>query len=174
NPNNPNNPLQNRVTSFVASKVGTIVVAPGKRLRNNVTAFINQKRQSNKGELKIFARSASISIVTIIGVFSLAKLVSQLPQFPTIQFPKISLPSQGDQSVSRTEQSRLEKIIKRRQALKIDPVVFNQNVDQLFYAQHPELQNRSLTNNPEDAKFRQDWYQIAEDLLDKVERGESL
>ena len=167
----PSQKLRNHLTSLINSRVGTVVVAPGKRLKNNVTAFLNQKRQSNQGELQIFLRSGSIAIVTIIGIFSIAKLALNLPQIPKIQLPNIPLPSEGNKAVLTTDQSRLEKILQRRQLLRIDPVVFNQKVDQLFYAQHPELRGRSLTNKPEDAELREEWCKIAEDVLDKLERG---
>ncbi|NER99938.1 MAG: serine/threonine protein kinase, partial [Symploca sp. SIO1B1] len=48
---------------------------------------------------------------------------------------------------------------------------FYQQVNDLFYAQHPEIQGRSLTSQPEDAQLREDWYQIAEELLERLEQG---
>jgi serine/threonine-protein kinase len=79
-----------------------------------------------------------------------------------------------DTSLSKSEQARRNKIVQRLQDLKIQQAAFYNKVDQLFHAQHPELQRRSLSDKPEDANLRQQWYQIAENLLDELEQGAQL
>ncbi len=37
-----------------------------------------------------------------------------------------------------------------------------------FYQQHPQLNRRSLKPAPQDADLRTDWYNIADDLLNKL------
>ena len=64
-----------------------------------------------------------------------------------------------------SEITRIEKILSRRQTLGISEVAFNDGVNQKFYAKYPELNGRPLTNSPEDAKLREEWYMIAEEFL---------
>lgn len=58
--------------------------------------------------------------------------------------------------------------------LDIDKDIFYQKVDELFYNKYPELKGRTLTEKPEDAAIREKWYRVAEDLLDRLEKGERL
>jgi tRNA A-37 threonylcarbamoyl transferase component Bud32 len=59
-------------------------------------------------------------------------------------------------------------LVRRRQALKINSRFFNTTVNEAFYQKHPKLNRRSLKPTPEDADLRTDWYNIAEDLLNKL------
>ncbi|MCL1466238.1 serine/threonine-protein kinase [Argonema galeatum] len=65
------------------------------------------------------------------------------------------------------QNNRADKLLNRRKALGIREEVFNTQVNKRFYAKHPELGGRQLTNSPEDAALREEWYQIAEDFLEK-------
>jgi serine/threonine protein kinase len=64
-----------------------------------------------------------------------------------------------------SSETRTDKIFNRRQALGISEAEFNNQVNQKFYTKHPELNGRALTNTPEDAVLREEWYAIAEELL---------
>ena len=68
-------------------------------------------------------------------------------------------------STSSSEETRTEKLLSRRKALGISEASFNNQVNQKFYARHPELKGRQLTAGSEDAALRAEWYAIAEDLL---------
>lgn len=68
-------------------------------------------------------------------------------------------------SPNYSTEKRAEKIFNRRQTLGISEIDFNDQVNQKFYAKHPELKGRALTNSPEDAEFREEWYAIAEAIL---------
>ena len=68
-------------------------------------------------------------------------------------------------SSNTSETTRTEKLLSRRQTLGISEVAFNNQVNQKFYAKHPELNGRPLTNTPEDAGLREEWYKIAEEFL---------
>ena len=99
-------------------------------------------------------------------------LVLHYPKLPDL--PKISeLPHFPDTSLD-AEIARQEKIGKRRKNLNIDKDIFYQKVDELFYNKYPELQGQSLTDKPEDAGIRQKWCQVAEDFLDRLEKGEKF
>ena len=63
------------------------------------------------------------------------------------------------------EETRIEKLLSRRKALGISEVSFNNQVNQKFYAKHPELNGRQLTDKPVDAALREEWYAIAQELL---------
>jgi serine/threonine-protein kinase len=105
-----------------------------------------------------------------VGVGAWTLIKSRLSSFP----PAISSPLPADGSLSKKEQDFVAEITKRRQALKISETVFIRQVDEIFYQKYPELKQRSLTTKPEDARFRIDWYQIADDELNKLEKGAQL
>jgi len=66
---------------------------------------------------------------------------------------------------SASELSRKIAISDRREVLDIPEGFFNQLVNELFYAQHPDQQGRSLTTSPEDADLRAAWDATATRLL---------
>jgi serine/threonine-protein kinase len=113
----------------------------------------------------------SLSVVLLPGMlaFSVVKSGFTLPKVPELpKFPE--LPQLPDTSLN-AEIARQEKIGKRRKNLNIDKDIFYQKVDELYYNKYPELKDRSLTEKPEDAEIRRKWYEVAEDLLDKLEKG---
>jgi serine/threonine protein kinase len=136
----------------------------------------NQLVNSNTSKFKLipWKTLASFSVVLLPGIlafsavksgFTLPKL-PEMPKFPKLQpFPNPSLDA---------EIARQEKIGKRRKNLNLDKDIFYQKVDELFYNKYPELQGRSLTDQPEDAQIRQNWCQVAENFLDRLEKGEKF
>ncbi|MEG4211768.1 serine/threonine-protein kinase [Microcoleus sp. S13_B4] len=117
----------------------------------------------------------SLSVVLLPGIlaFSVVKSGFTLPQLP--ELPKFSSRQQPpDTSLEEAEIIRQENIGKRRKNLNINQDIFYQKVDELYYNKYPELQGRSLTEKPEDAEIRRKWYEVAEDLLDKLEKGGEL
>jgi serine/threonine protein kinase len=136
----------------------------------------NQVVNSNTSKFKLipWKTLASLSVVLLPGIlaFSAVKSGFTLPKLPDL--PKIpELPHFPDTSLD-TEIARQEKIGKRRKNLNIDKEIFYQKVDELFYNKYPELQGRSLTDKPEDAGIREKWCQVAEDFLDRLEKGEKF
>jgi serine/threonine-protein kinase len=117
----------------------------------------------------------SLSVILVPGIlaFSVVKSGFTLPKLPDL--PKFSSRQQPpDTSLEEAEIIRQEKIGKRRKNLNIEQDIFYQKVDELYYNKYPEFQGRSLTEKPEDAEIRQKWYEVAEDLLDKLEKGGQL
>ena len=111
---------------------------------------------------------ASLSVVLLPGMlaFSVVKSGFTLPKLPELpKFPDTSL---------NAEIARQEQIGKRRKSLNIDKDIFYQKVDELYYNKYPELKGRSLTEKPEDAEIRRKWCEVAEDFLDKLEKGGKL
>jgi len=54
-----------------------------------------------------------------------------------------------------------DKIRDRLKALNIKEASLNAQVDELFYAKHPDL-NKRQQSRPEDNALREEWYKIAE------------
>ncbi|MCY7320838.1 MAG: protein kinase [Phormidesmis sp. CAN_BIN36] len=67
------------------------------------------------------------------------------------------------------EQKTQEALRDDRKRLGISFNVFTDLVDELFYAQHPQLQNRSLDTDPKANQFRAEWNALAETVLKKLE-----
>jgi serine/threonine protein kinase len=114
---------------------------------------------------------ASLSMVLLPGMlaFSVVKSGFTLPKLPELpKFPE--LPQLPDTSLD-AEIARQEKIGKRRKSLNIEQDIFYHQVDELFYNKYPELKGRTLTEKPEDAEIRRKWCEVAEDFLDKLEKG---
>ncbi|NER20744.1 MAG: serine/threonine protein kinase [Symploca sp. SIO1C2] len=160
----------------------TLVMAPGKKILTTFTTFFQKKQQSTGNELQVIRNVMAIALLTIVAIVAVSKLGSflfqlpkfklpEIPQLPEIGLPEIDLPNQPSPSLNSSEQERQQKIVERVQALNQDEGSFYQQVNDLFYAQHPEIQGRSLTSQPEDAQLREDWYQIAEELLERLEQG---
>ena len=67
------------------------------------------------------------------------------------------------------EQKTQEALRDDRKRLGIPFKLFTELVDELFYAQHPQLQNRSLDTDPKANQFRTEWNALAETVLKKLE-----
>ncbi len=65
--------------------------------------------------------------------------------------------------------AQIASLVRRRQALQITSKFFNTTVNEAFYQKHPELNRRSLKPAPKDADLRTDWYNTADDLLNKLD-----
>ena len=104
---------------------------------------------------------AGVVVLTGIGAWG---LVNSIPSKPLAQRSPSTLLSSSE--------TRTKTLFSRRQALAVKQTFFNALVDDSFYMKHPELRRRSLENQPNDAKLRQEWYQIAQELLDKLEQAE--
>jgi serine/threonine-protein kinase len=73
--------------------------------------------------------------------------------------------------VSNSENNLQQDIYQRIQALDLDAGAFYNKVDNAFHQQYPELKGVQLTEKPEHQNYRQIWYQIANNLLNKQERN---
>ncbi len=69
---------------------------------------------------------------------------------------------------SPEEQERKQTIIDRSREMKLDFSFFNRLVNQVFYANNPQLDKRALTSDSADTQLREDWDQIAIEMLDKL------
>jgi serine/threonine protein kinase len=64
-------------------------------------------------------------------------------------------------------QQRQQDLNQQLKQLNIPAAKFYRQVDREFYAKHPELNNRSLTTKAEDDKLRQEWQDLAVEILAK-------
>lgn len=103
--------------------------------------------------------SAGVFLIVALSSWAGYKLVSWTPP----NLPKI-FPTSPEQPP--TLEARLK-------ALNLSEVEFYALVDKEFYQQHPELKNRPLTNKPKDEKLRQEWHEISEKILKKLEQQNS-
>lgn len=174
----PAKPTNTRMT-----KLKTMVVAPGRKRINTVVSRFHNKTQvvAQALPLPIWLRpfavslvSTSVVLLTLVGTWALVNaVVSAVTSItiPSISLPKIpELPNPQNPS-GKKEASRIQQIINRRQELEIPEAFFTKAVDKIFYTKNPDAQGRPLTSNPEDAALRNDWYRIADDLLDKLEQA---
>ncbi|EGK88897.1 serine/threonine protein kinase [Microcoleus vaginatus PCC 9802] len=144
---------------------------------NHTPVHQNPQLVNNNSTFKLipWKTLGSLSVILVPGIlaFSVVKSGFTLPKLPDL--PKFSSRQPPpDTSLEQAEIIRQENIGKRRKNLNINQDIFYQKVDELYYNKYPELQGRSLTEKPEDAEIRRKWYEVAEDLLDKLEKGGEL
>ncbi len=83
--------------------------------------------------------------------------------FNSIPNPFESRPNSRQPNPSTSERQR--DLDRRLERLNIPATKFYRQVDRAFYLKHPELNRRSLTSKPEDEGLRQEWQDIAVELL---------
>ncbi|MEB3288309.1 MAG: serine/threonine-protein kinase, partial [Leptolyngbya sp.] len=72
-------------------------------------------------------------------------------------------------TVNEAEQARQQALRNRAVALGVDWAYLVGLTDQFFFEQHPNRQGNPLTDQPRDAKLREDWDTIATAHLDRLE-----
>ncbi|HEY9872693.1 MAG TPA: serine/threonine-protein kinase [Candidatus Obscuribacterales bacterium] len=154
---------QIRTVNFVGRQPARINQSSGGN-NNRTLVLPNPTQILHWRHWKFAARSMGITL--IVAIIASAFVKSEITSWR----PSISLPLPPGIPTRNTEQERQAKILQRVQALGISEAVFYRRIDKLFYEQHPELEKRNLTNKPEDANLRNQWYEIAEELLDKLEK----
>lgn len=157
------------------SKILTLVLAPkAKPAPIVVTANLNQPVVTPQAYIKkpSFFLSSLVSLILKLtvgtGIVLLTSWAGWAVMNSVIRSTKLDFgkpPSLPNTAPNASEITRIEKLFSRRQTLGISEVAFNNGVNQKFYAKHPELNGRPLTNSPEDEKLREEWYMIAEEFL---------
>jgi len=115
--------------------------------------------------LSQFPRSLKFGLlgaIALLGIMAISfALVHNLPPETGSDNPKPAL--------SSVEDNKQKIIYQRVKDLQINPGVFFEEVDTLFYTKYPALKGRQLSESSEDKQFREEWYSIAEDLLEEKE-----
>ncbi|MEH2124776.1 serine/threonine-protein kinase [Nostoc sp.] len=168
--------------NYITTKIKTMVVAPGRQRASAVMSRFQRQTQAiaKPRTFPVWIRPFMMSLggTALVGL-TLAAGNAAIRAVTSITIPSISLPSlpqiphfpTGKPAGDKGKNSDLQKIISRRQELEITEGFFIRTVDDLFYTKKPELKGRSLTSKPEDAGLRDEWSDIADNLLDKLEQA---
>ncbi|MGC1244912.1 MAG: protein kinase, partial [Spirulinaceae cyanobacterium] len=171
------------VFNQAVSKLRTVVVAPARPLKTMLTSLtsfrqINQggsnalnKNLGSEGVLKIISFGIGIALLISLGTWGIKQVFALIPWPFASTTQEESLPTQPDENVSSTEQERQAKIISRLNKIDIEEKAFYDQVNETFYSQNPQLKDYTLTGEEKDRQYREQWYQIAEDLLQELENG---
>jgi serine/threonine protein kinase len=167
-----------RVIPTNISRMHTMLVSPKwQRPQKSATPQNNTQIIPQPKGFPVWVRPLAMSLVgtsAAIVVISgtLAVVSSVLHSIPKFSLPKIPTSQPAKPTVASGETTQIEKIISRRQALGIPSLFFNATVNEQFYTKHPDMKGRSLTANPEDTPLRQEWHNIASELLDKIDKAQ--
>ena len=88
-----------------------------------------------------------------------------IPTLPDVKLPDVKLPDVKLPNWATAKPERCADTIGRHDEAGLTKAQFYQQVNARFSRQHPELNGRSLSSDPEDAGLRQDWCSIAEQVL---------
>jgi serine/threonine protein kinase, bacterial len=174
------NQYQPQINHPQVSQLPTLKLSPKANPREVMKTILSRNPQEwkkpawqvTKVMTKLFIVCAGISFaIKWIKSIDPAKIVEDRINGATggiiksIPDPFKSLPSilKPKPSVSQRQQD----LNKRLQQLNIPASKFYPQVNREFYRKHPELHRRQLTTNPDDERFRQEWQDIAVELLDK-------
>ena len=128
------------------------------------TQVINVPSQGNF-TLSQFPRSLKFGLlgaIALLGIMAIGlALVNNVDSEIDSENPK--------QPLSSVEDNKQKTIYQRVTDLQINPGVFYEEVDTLFYTKYPALKGRQLSESSEDKQLREEWYSIAEDLLEEKE-----
>ncbi|MFN6516814.1 MAG: protein kinase domain-containing protein [Nostoc sp. CreGUA01] len=167
------------------TKIKTMVVAPGRQRASAIISRFQNRTQAivKPASLPIWIRPFVMSLggtalVVLTGagawavVNAVIKSVSSIT-VPSISLPQIpELPSPSSEPVSDgSTTGKAQQIIARRQQLEIPEGFFTRFVDDSFYTKNSQLKGRSLTSKAEDARFRNEWYSIGDEFLNKIEQA---
>jgi serine/threonine protein kinase, bacterial len=116
----------------------------------------------------IFVASVAISgIVKWVTAIDPGKMVGDWLNGTKQQIEKsIPNPLKAKPSV----QQRQQDLNQRLQQQQIPAAKFYRQVDRAFHAKHPELNGRTLTSQPEDNQLRQEWQDLAVQMLEQRSR----
>ncbi|MDZ8030907.1 serine/threonine-protein kinase [Nostoc sp. DedSLP04] len=172
--------------NYITTKIKTMVVAPGRQRASAVVSRFQRQTQAivKPASFPVWIRPFVMSLggtalVVLTGAGAWAVVNAVIKSVTSITIPSISLPQipqfpnpSGKPAGDKGKNSDLQKLINRRQELEITEGFFIRTVDDLFYTKKPELKGRSLTSKPEDAGLRDEWSDIADNLLDKLEQAD--
>jgi len=163
------------------TKLKTQIVAPGiKKLRTIGGSFHNQTTLFvQKIPMPVWLRPFTVSLMmttgvllTGVGMFALGnfavKEISSIT-FPEFAVPKI--PAINNSGGGKNSKRSMQEVLSRLKELEISGVFFANTVNEIFYMQNPNLRGRKLTEKPEDAALREQWNNIANQLLNNLEKA---
>ncbi|MDJ0635720.1 MAG: serine/threonine-protein kinase [Xenococcaceae cyanobacterium MO_188.B29] len=179
----------NSFASNLISRLRTLVVAPGDSHANSnskeIVKPVVAQANSNISRLNTQPFSAQISKFVSNGSdrpklkrFGLILLgVIFVPGILSFTFinnlfnlsNSFSFKSKDNTYLLQKEQNKQKEIYQRIEALNLNPSTFYNQVDRLFYQKYPNLKGVQLTEDLKHRQYREKWYEIANQLLDKRE-----
>jgi serine/threonine protein kinase len=176
-PAQPNQPQpQPQISHPQVSQMPTIRVSPKATPSGAMATILSRNPQEwKKPAWQVTKVMTKLFVVCVAASFAIKWVKSIDPTalvndgvagiFKSIPNPFGSLPTifKPKPSVAQRQQD----LSKRLQQLNLPAGKFYRQVDRAFYLKHPELNRRPLTSKPDDERFRQEWQDIAVELLDK-------
>lgn len=174
------------------TKIKTLVLAPRRQIPNAVASQLQGKTQAIAQTtpwpdwLRPFGTSlvgTTVVVLSFVGTWvfvttavrsisSISVPKISLPTIPLPKIPDIGSPSSSKPSENNdNENNRINQILKHRQQLDIPDGFFNLAVNDIFYTKHPEAKGRSLTGKSDDTALRKEWFNTAEEFLNKLEEA---
>ena len=178
------------VNSFV-SRIRTLIVAPGDNetsgYDSNFTSKLHNSTSGNKSRATNISRRKthipqkedfkrlkpwqwgliSAGVFLIPGLISFAVTKIRIADDFIFNFNRQS----ADSVLVQQEKDLQKDIYQRVRSLNLDASAFYKQVDTVFHQQYPELKGVQLTETAEHQNYRQIWYKIAENLLNRQERS---
>lgn len=112
--------------------------------------------------------------ITCVGISAVAKWLQSIDPGKMITDRLSSAKTSIEKSIPNPLKSASPSVQQRQQDLSqklkqrnIPAAKFYRQVDRAFYAKHPELNGRSLTSKAEDNKLRQEWQDLAVQMLEQ-------
>ena len=178
----------NSFINSVISRMRTLVVAPGDREDGSNSTLSQICTSTNSSMSRIITGAVGISRFStqisnseesnsvrswhwgliIIGVLLLPGLISFTAVREKFLFENKFISSDRN-SLTRQELKQQQKIYNRLRKSQMNSGAFYRQVDRIFHEQYPELKGKQLTDTKEHQKYRQVWYEIADNLLKKLE-----
>ncbi|BAZ33240.1 serine/threonine protein kinase [Cylindrospermum sp. NIES-4074] len=168
------------------TKMKTMIAAPGRRSVGQLASKFHSRTQLavQKIPMPVWLRPFAVTFVgttaiVLTGAAGWAIVNTVVQSVSSIKIPSVSLPEipvigsnpVGNPGGNKGKTRDIQKLSSRRQQLEIPEVFFIRLVNDSFYTKRPELAGRSLTSKPEDAALRDEWYDTAENLLNKLEQA---
>jgi serine/threonine-protein kinase len=167
-----------KTTNPYVTKLKTMVAAPGRKGGRALVSKLHGKTQVAVQALPmpVWLRPFAVSLIgstVIILIFAgtWAVVTAVVRSVSSISVPAISLPQLPQPGTQTSTNDRSSKILNRAKQLEIPDGFFNTTVNDGFYTKYPENRGRNLTGRDEDRELRNQWYGIAEDLLNKIEQA---
>lgn len=159
------------------SQLKTLAVSPGKAAASAPEAPPTPRdpNEWKKPALQV-TKVMSAIFVACLGISLLVKWVQAINPAKMVSDRINNTKQQIEQSIPNplkskpSVQQRQQDLSKRLQEQNISPAKFYSQVDRAFYAKHPDLKGRALTNQPEDNQLRQEWQDLALQLLEQRNR----
>ena len=178
------------INSFV-SQIRTLIVAPGDREDSINTTNFTSQLYSNISRVGSQGIAISRQVTRIPSsedfkkiqpwqwgmITAAALLIPGLISFAVIKTRVVPTVSSNfnsnsqDSVLSKNEENLQQEIYQRIQALELNAGAFYKQVDTIFHQRYPELEGVQLTETPEHQNYRQVWYEIATNLLNRQERN---